>query len=572
MNKNTSDLAWWRPSASDDQILDISVGDFFDQQVSTAPQRIALTVDEQIRGQQTRYTYAELKSEVELVARGLLALGVEKGDHVAVMSPNNPEWVALEFALAKLGAVLVTVNPGLLKDEMAYVLQQSRSRVVIFTPTFRANSIASNLVALMPDLASSSTGLRTGSEGFPDLEHLISIGGETPSFARDFSSLRELALQTTEEQLAKRQASVSSSDVFQIQYTSGTTGKPKGAMLTHSSTLNNARFIVRRGDFNSADCLLSAMPLFHTAGCVCNVLTMLVAGGHLITMDAYEPNRMLELWNQNSPTILNAVPTMMTRMLDQPNIADYNIQTLRKVFTGGTTIPPSLMISMKEKTGGEPLVIMGMTETSPVITQTNPDDDFETQINTAGTPLPQTEIKIIDPETAELCKWNEAGELCIRGYLVTAGYFDMPEKTAETIDAEGWLHSGDLAELSESGHLRIVGRLKDMIIRGGENVYPVEIEDCLLSNEAVREVQVVGVPDADLGEEICAFVVPKSEGQFDAKALQNHCRANLARHKMPKYFAEIDSMPLTANGKIQKYVLRQQATEQIENGQLGPVK
>ena len=314
------------------------------------------------------------------------------------------------------------------------------------------------------------------------------------------------------------------------------------------------------------------MPLFHTAGCVCNVLTMLVAGGRLITMDAYEAQRMLELWHEHKPTIINAVPTMMTRMLHHPTIENYNIATLRKVFTGGTTIPPSLMITMKEKTGGEPLVIMGMTECSPVITQTNPADDFETQISTAGTPLPQTAIKIIDPETGELCRWDESGELCIKGYLLTAGYFDMPEKTSETIDAEGWLHSGDLAELSRSGHLKIVGRLKDMITRGGENVYPVEIEDCLLSQESVKEVQVVGVPDADLGEEICAFVVTKDGREFDAKTLQTFCRQHLARHKMPKYFTQIDAMPLTANGKIQKYVLRQQATEQIESGALEPVK
>lgn len=261
----------------------------------------------------------------------------------------------------------------------------------------------------------------------------------------------------------------------------------------------------------------------------------------------------------------------MIRMIEHPEMKSFDIRTLKTAFTGGTTIPPSLMSRMKEVTGGEPMIIMGMTECSPIITQTDPSDDFPTRISTAGTPLPHTEIRIVNPETGESCAWGDAGELCIRGYLTMKGYFDMDEKTAETIDGDGWLHSGDLAELSASGHLRIVGRLKDMIIRGGENVFPVEIENCLLEHDSVSEAQVVGVPDPDLGEEICAYVVPLRGAKIDPVALQEHCRERMARHKMPKYILCRESLPLTANGKVQKFALRDLAAEAISRGQLRPV-
>jgi fatty-acyl-CoA synthase len=570
MNTDTKTQAWWRPDGSGPEILDVTLGDMLDRQATAHADRPAVTVDEQAGAGGTSWTYGELKAEADLIARGLMSLGIARGDHVAVMAQNCAEWILMEYALAKAGAVLVTVNPALLKGELEYLLTQSRAKALVFTPMFRSNDIAAHLSALMPDLAGIKGGRRAGGDVFPDLEALIAVG-DAPDFAMPFDELRELAESTTAEALAERQASVESDSVTQIQYTSGTTGKPKGAMLTHRSTVNNARLTADRGGFGPDDTLLSAMPLFHTAGCVCNVMAMLVAGGHLVTMDSFDARRMLELWDKHAPTILNAVPTMMTRMMEHPDWSSFKTNTLRKTFTGGTTIPPSLMRAMKEKTGGAPLILMGMTECSPVITLTNPDDSFEDQLNTAGTPLPHTEIRIVDPETGETCGWGESGELCIRGYNTMAGYFDMPEKTAETIDADGWLHSGDLAELAESGHLKIVGRLKDMIIRGGENVYPVEIEDCLLDHETVSEAQVVGVPDPDLGEEICAYVVPVPGAAIDPQALQMFCRERMARHKMPKYIVGIDTLPMTANGKVQKFALRTDAARAIEDGSLRPV-
>lgn len=568
MTNDTNREAWWRPDGTGPEILDITLGDLLDQQAVTHADRPAITVDAGPAGMS--WTYAELKADADLIARGLMSLGIARGDHVAVMAHNCAEWVLMEYALAKAGAVLVTVNPALVQAELDYLLTQSRAKALVFAPSFRSNDIAAHLRALMPDLGGLGGGRRAQRDVLPDLETLIAVG-EAPDFAMPFDALRSRAGDTSADDLAERQASVESNSIAQIQYTSGTTGKPKGAMLTHRSTVNNARLTADRGGFGPDDTLLSAMPLFHTAGCVCNVMTMLAAGGHLVTMDSFDARRMLELWDSHAPTILNAVPTMMTRMMEHPDWDSFNTATLKKNFTGGTSIPPSLMRAMKEKTGGAPLVIMGMTECSPIITVTNPDDSFEDQLNTAGTPLPHTEIRIVGPETGATCDWGESGELCIRGYNTMAGYFDMPVKTAETIDEDGWLHSGDLAELAETGHLRIVGRLKDMIIRGGENVYPVEIEDCLLDHDSVSEVQVVGVPDPDLGEEICAFVVPVPGATVDPQALQAFCRTRMARHKMPKYIVGIDALPMTANGKVQKFALRSDAARAIETGALKPV-
>lgn len=565
-------LAWWRPDGAGPQLLDTTLGALLDLQAGAFADRPAVVVDESIRNRSTSWTYAELKAEADQIARGIMALGFEAGDRIGIMAQNCSEWVLLEYGLAKAGVVLVTVNPALKRTELDYLFNQGRIGGLVFVSSFRGHDISADLMSLMPDLAGKTGGKRTGAETVPSLRWLIGIGDDAPAFALPFDELRKRAEAVRPEALAARQDGLNGQDIAQIQYTSGTTGKPKGAMLKHASTLNNARLSADRGSFREDDVLLSAMPFFHTAGCVCNVMACLASGAKLVTMDAFDPARMLALWAEHQPTILNAVPTMVTRMFEHPDREGINLNTLRKFYTGGTSIPPSLMHHVKDVTGGDPMIIMGMTECSPIITQTDDADDFETRITTAGKPLPHTEIKIVDPETGAIKKWGESGELCIRGYLTTAGYFEMPEKTAETIDDDGWLRSGDLAELAQSGHLKIVGRLKDMIIRGGENVYPVEVEDCLLDHDAVSQAQVVGVPDPDLGEEICAYVVPVPGATADPKALQEFCRSRMARHKMPKYIVPVDQMPMTANGKVQKFSLRDQAIAAIENGTLEPVR
>lgn len=549
--------ALWPADPNGPALLELTLGDLLDRQAEAFPDRPAVTVDDRSKDLLTTWTYAMLRADADRLARGLIAWGVAAGDRVAVMAPNCAEWVLLEYALAKVGAVLVTVNPALKRSELAYVLTQGQVSGLFAVTGYRGSDIAADLAALAADL--------------PSLTRLCRIGEGEMAGALPFADLLALGDRTSDSLRAARQAAVNPRDVAQIQYTSGTTGKPKGAMLRHHGTVNNARLMADRGGYGPGDTMLSAMPLFHTAGCVCNVMAMAASGGHLVTMDAFDPARMLALWAQFRPSLVNAVPTMMVRMLEHPDWSAAP-RALRRVVTGGTSIPPSLMLQMREQTGGEPLIIMGMTECSPIITQTRDSDSLETRVGTAGTPLPHTELRIADPETGATKALGEAGELCIRGYLTMAGYFDMPEKTAETIDADGWLHSGDLAVLEETGHLRIVGRLKDMIIRGGENVYPVELEECLLDHPAVSQAQVVGVPDPDLGEESCAFVVLREGAQATPEALQAHCRQHMARHKMPKYVQVLGELPMTANGKIQKFALRQQAAAAIADGSLRPVR
>lgn len=549
--------ALWPADPNGPALLELTLGDLLDRQAEAFPDRPAVTVDDRSKDLLTTWTYAMLRADADRLARGLIGWGVAAGDRVAVMAPNCAEWVLLEYALAKVGAVLVTVNPALKRSELAYVLTQGQVSGLFAVTGYRGSDIAADLAALAADL--------------PSLTRLCRIGEGEMAGALPFADLLALGDRTSDSLRAARQAAVNPRDVAQIQYTSGTTGKPKGAMLRHHGTVNNARLMADRGGYGPGDTMLSAMPLFHTAGCVCNVMAMAASGGHLVTMDAFDPARMLALWAQFRPSLVNAVPTMMVRMLEHPDWSAAP-RALRRVVTGGTSIPPSLMLQMREQTGGEPLIIMGMTECSPIITQTRDSDSLETRVGTAGTPLPHTELRIADPETGATKALGEAGELCIRGYLTMAGYFDMPEKTAETIDADGWLHSGDLAVLEETGHLRIVGRLKDMIIRGGENVYPVELEECLLDHPAVSQAQVVGVPDPDLGEESCAFVVLREGAQATPEALQAHCRQHMARHKMPKYVQVLGELPMTANGKIQKFALRQQAAAAIADGSLRPVR
>lgn len=556
-------LAHWHPDTSGSPLFEETLGDMLDRQTAKYGSRPAAILFDDARGIEMRWSYAQLHSAATETARGLIGLGVLPGDHVAVMATNGPEWLRLEVALAKIGATLVTVNPGLLKDELAYVLEQGRVAWLIAIPSFRRNDIAGNLAALMPDLAGVTDGRRQAPAAFPTLKGIVGIGSELPAFAMPFDHLTKLAEGVSTDEVAARQAAVEPQDIMQIQYTSGTTGKPKGAMLTHRGIVNNGRLMAERAGYRTDDVLLSAMPFFHTAGCVCNVIGMLSVGGCLASIEGFDAERMVELWDELGATIINAVPTMFLRMLDSPEAEGRTLQ-LRIASTGGTSIPPTLMERLYRDHGARPMIIMGMTECSPIITQTDPNDPMELKITTAGTPLPHTEIQVIDPVTGITVACGQEGELCIRGYQVTAGYFDMPEKTSETIDGEGWLHSGDLAVLDETGHLRIVGRLKDMLIRGGENVYPVEIENYLNKHPDIQQAEVVGVSDPEMGEEVFAFLRLAEGRSLTEKEVQDYCRKGLARHKMPKFVAFMEEFPMTANGKIQKFELRRLAEARVE--------
>ena len=562
------DKALWTAEDESLTLCDLTIGQMLDQRAREQGEAPALIFRAPETGVDRIWTYQQLRDDAQRYAAGLLALGITKGAKVAILSPNSPHWIILEYALAKIGAVLVTVNPAYRRAELSYLLDNGDVHTLFCIPSFRGF----DTLAMVREI----TGLREGegrdftpiaSEVFPTLRHVIALEAGDHGFADidDFIALTKSQLM---DEVGRRQAIVSCEDIAQIQYTSGTTGAPKGVMLSHRSTLNNALITATRGRFTKDDRMLSPMPLFHTAGCVCNVLGCLAAGAALIAMPAFDGRRALELAESEGATIFNGAPTMAIRMMDV--MAEdakagrhYDLSSMKTYFTGGTTILPSHIHDVKKNMGADPLVIFGMTETSPLVTMTLPGEDFELCATTAGKPMPHTGVRIFNHETGAIAGFGEQGELQIKGYLTMLGYYKMPDRTAETIVEDGWLRSGDLATLDARGYLRITGRLKDMIIRGGENIYPAEVENQLQSHPKINQAQIVGVPDEEMGEECCVFIELKAGESASAGEIAQWCRGQMARHKLPKYIFFTESFPLTPSGKIKKYELREMAQARI---------
>ncbi|WP_353476242.1 AMP-binding protein (plasmid) [Salipiger sp. H15] len=552
--------AHWLPDVSGAPLRETVLGALLAERAAALPERAALIFDE--AGFLASWTYAQLDARVTELSKALLARGVAPGERVAVMSANCPEWVLLEYALGRIGAVLVTVNPSFRQGELDYLLRQARVSALFAAGSFRGFDLGAMLAQMLPGL----DGGRPAGADYPDLRLVVRLGAAAIPGALPFDALCAAAPEVSDAALAKVAEAVRPGDVLQIQFTSGTTGKPKGAMLTHRGTINNALLAAARAGYRETDVMVSAMPLFHTAGCVCNVMGMLAAGGCLVVMADFDAERMLDLIERHGGTVTNGVPTMYIRLLQDPRLlaGGRDLSRWRIAYTGGTSIPPQLMLELHARIGCEPVIIMGMTECSPIITQTEPSEPLGQRVLTAGVPLPHVEIRIVDPESGETRPVGREGELQIRGFLVTAGYFDMPAQTRETLSADGWLKSGDLAAMDAEGHLRILGRIKDMLIRGGENIYPAEIEDWLMQHPAIAEAQVVGVPDPEFGEEIFAFVVLRAGQGLEAGALRDWCRARIARHKVPRHIAFIEATPKTANGKVRKVDLRTMAGEMLQ--------
>ena len=549
----------WTAETSGEDLLDMTVGDVLDEQAAHRGDHEALVYRYPEIGLSVRLTYRQLRDEANAVAKGLIALGVQAHDKVAVLATNVPEWVVLEMALPKAAAVLVTVNTNYQRSELEYLLRQADVHTLILMQQHRGNSYVKSLRHLLPELDAirEPDKEEVRSTSFPSFRRAILLGDENEPGLVPYARLRELGHAVSDRALAERQSSVRTHDVSQIQFTSGTTGAPKGAMITHHGTLNNARLVARRARLTSDDRYLSPMPMFHTAGNVVDQLSMLVCGGTVVKAIEFNAAKMLELIEQERATVMNAVPTMIIAMLQEPRFlaGEVDVSSLRQVITGGTSIPVPLMEQMKAKWGAEPTIVLGMTEASPIITQTLPDDSFEKRSSTVGIPLPHTEVKIVDGD-GEVVPVGAPGEILIRGYNVTKGYYKMPDQTAKAVDADGWLHSGDLASIDASGYVRIVGRLKDMFIRGGENIYPAEVEGFLLRHPKIRQAEVVGVPDEYMGEEGAAFIMLKDGAQMTEDEIKDHCRANLSRHKLPKYFRFVTRYPLTPRGKVKKFELR----------------
>lgn len=554
------DASLWEAESEGTELLDLTLGDLLDQQAGIYGEQEAVVYRYPEDGLELRLGFRALRDRVDEVARGLLALGVQAGDKVAVLATNVPQWLLLELAVPKIGAVLVTVNTNARLSELDYLLRQAEVRTLVLMAEHRGNRYCDALVSLVPELAARAPGDvgPLACAAFPSLRHAVLIGADAacPGLM-PFDAMVAQGARIPADVLQMRQAAVRPDDVSQIQFTSGTTGAPKGAMITHRSTLNNARLFGLRAGFRPGDRMVTAMPFFHTAGNVVDVLGLLAHGGTLVKAIQFDPVKLLHLVAQERATILHGVPTMLIAMLQHPQAAATDTSTLRLVLSGGTPIPVPVLEQVKRQFGADPVIGFGMTEASPMVTGTLASDSFALKSSTVGKPLAHVSVKIVDADNHPVAL-GQVGELLIRGFGVMKGYYRMPEKTAEAIDADGWLHSGDLATMDGQGYIRIVGRIKDMIIRGGENVYPAEVEGFLMRHPAIRQAQVVGIPDKSMGEESAAFIQVREGHALDAAEVEAYCRANMSRHKLPKYIRFVEEYPLTPSGKVRKFDLRAQ--------------
>lgn len=549
-------VSLWNAESFGQELVDWTVGELLARQAVAHAEHPALVYHP--RELSVRWSYRELQARVEDLARGLIGLGLRHGEKVAVLAPNVPEWILLELACATVGAPLVTVNTNSRAEELDHVLRQADVSALFLLEGFRGNAYADTLMRLVPQVVErKATQEPLACDTYPSLRHVVLMsGGERRGFLCMADVLAQ-GVRVADEEHAARLAAVSPDDIFQIQFTSGTTGTPKGAMITHRAAVNNARFFAGRAGLGQADRLASAMPLFHTAAGIMELLGVIANGATLAKAIAFDPETMLELLHHERATVISAVPTMLTAMLQHPRqlAREFDTSALRGLITGGTSIPVPVMERVRNELGALPTIGFGMTECSPMVTGTRTEDSFELKSATVGMALPYTALKVIGPD-GQPTPVGQPGELCVQGYLLMKGYYQMPERTQEAIDTEGWLHSGDLATLDESGYVRIVGRIKDMIIRGGENVYPAEIENFLLRHPDIRQAQVVGVPDPYMGEEAAAYVQLAEGATVDEPALREYCREHIARHKVPRYFRFVDAFPLTPSGKVKKYELR----------------
>jgi fatty-acyl-CoA synthase len=508
-----------------------------------------------------RLTYRQLDELTDRLARGLMALGVGKGEKVAVWATNVPYWVVLQFATAKIGAILLTVNTSYKKEELRYLLSHSETENLVLIDGFRDTDYISTIYELVPELRANPRGF-LNSRAFPALKRVVFLGPEKHRGMYSVPEILSLAPMTTEQALFESGQALSPRDVVNMQYTSGTTGFPKGVMLTHYGIANNGYWIGRNQRFTATDRVLIPVPLFHCFGCVLGVLAAVNHGSTMVLVETFRPVEVMTAIEQERCTALYGVPTMFIAILEHRLFDRFDYSTLRTGIMAGSPCPVQVMRQVMERMNMREITICyGLTEASPVMTQTRTEDDLRRKTETVGRAMPGIEVRVIDPETGLPVPAGVQGEVCCRGYNVMKGYYNNEAATAEAIDAQGWLHSGDLGVMDEEGYLAITGRLKDMIIRGGENIYPREIEEFLYTMEGISDVQVVGVPSRKYGEEVGAFVKLKPGESFQPDDVRYYCRGKIAWHKIPRHIAFVREYPMTASGKIQKYKLREMAAE-----------
>ncbi|MED5298526.1 MAG: AMP-binding protein [Actinomycetota bacterium] len=526
---------------TDPPLIEETIDANFRATVAAHPDREALVV----RHQGVRWSYTELDAEIDRLARALLASGLAVGDRVALWSPNRFEWVLAQYATARIGVIMVCINPAYRTHELEFALNQSGSVMLLAAPEFKT----SNYQQMWADVA----------EQCPDIREAIFFDDPT------WDALLERAEKASTNEVKERSESLVNTDPINIQYTSGTTGLPKGATLTHRNILNNGYFVGEGCGYTEHDRVCIPVPFYHCFGMVMGNLGCTSHGSTMvIPNDAFEPVSVLEAVQNEKCTSLYGVPTMFIAELGVPEFESYDLSSLRTGIMAGSPCPVEVMKQVIERMNMDEVTIAyGMTETSPVSTQTGADDSIDQRVGSVGRVHPHVEIRVADPETGETVARGESGEFQTRGYSVMEGYWNEEEKTAQAIDAEGWMHTGDLAVMDVDGYVNITGRIKDLIIRGGENVSPREIEEFLYGHPDIIDVQVVGVPDEKFGEEVCAFIQARDGATVDTDAVREFCQGKIAHYKVPRYVLSIDDFPMTVTGKIQKYLLRDAAVEQL---------
>ena len=546
----------------DKPLLAMTIGQAFDNTVARFAEREALVV----RHQQLRYSWRELADSVDLHARALMALGLKAGDRLGIWAPNCAQWCIAQLATAKIGVILVNINPAYRTSELEYVLRQSACQWLICAGTFKTSNYHAMLAELLPELAHQAPGQLDG-ERLPDLRGLISLDAAPPAGFLPWAALAGLAEQVTPADYNARQHSLQFDQPVNIQYTSGTTGFPKGATLSHYNILNNGYMVGESLGLTEHDRMVIPVPLYHCFGMVMGNLGCITHGSTMIyPNDAFDPLLTLEGVARERATVLYGVPTMFIALLDHPQRGDYDLASLRTGIMAGATCPIEVMRRVIDELHmGEVQIAYGMTETSPVSLQTGPDDELELRVTTVGRTQPQLESKIVD-EQGCIVPRGSIGELCTRGYSVMLGYWGNPTATSEAVDPAGWMHTGDLASMDEQGYVCIAGRNKDMIIRGGENIYPRELEEFFFTHPAVADVQVIGIPDDRYGEEIVAWIKFHPGHSATDVELQAWCKNRIAHFKTPRFFRFVEEFPMTVTGKIQKFRMREISIEELKRG------
>jgi fatty-acyl-CoA synthase len=508
-----------------------------------------------------RFSYAEFNERANDLAKGLIEIGVKKGDKVGIWANNVPDWLTFMFATAKMGAVLVTINTNYKLAELEFLVKNADIHTLCIIDGYRDSDYVNMVFDLVPELKTCERGT-LNSERFPELRNVVFIGPQKHRGMYNTAELLILGSHSDDSVLEKMEAEVDCQDVVNMQYTSGTTGFPKGVMLTHHNILNNGFQVGENMRYTNKDRLLLCVPLFHCFGCVLAVCAIVSHGASMVLTEDFDPLRVLAGIQKEKCTAVCGVPTMFIAELNHPMFDMFDLSTLRTGIMAGSLCPVETMKEVMDKMNCRDIIIVyGLTETSPGMTTTRVFDSPEVRATTVGVALPGVEVKVMNPETGEECAPEEQGEICCRGYNVMKGYYNNPEATAKAIDADGWLHSGDLAVKTEDGFYRITGRIKDMIIRGGENVYPREIENFIYRMPEVEMVEVVGIPDEKYGEIVGAFVKLKAGKHLCEAQVQEFCRGQIARYKIPKHVFFVDGFPTTASGKIQKYKLREMGAE-----------